>query len=79
MTDTAEADAVADAYKAFARVHTDAINVLTGKAGLVGQIFGRTIAAIVRVDENVIDVSAVAFMGYQIVTDHLCPMTANKL
>lgn len=79
VTDTAEADAVANAYKEFADMHKAALDVLAGKAGIIGQVLGGPVAAILRLDEGVIDVSAVAFMGCQLVTDHLCSMTANNL
>jgi hypothetical protein len=55
----AEADAISAAYRDFVRVHQTLMNILIGKAGLFSTVpfVGQPMAAILRQDEGVTDVS----------------------
>jgi hypothetical protein len=57
----AEADAIFAAYRDFVRVHQALLNILTGKAGLFSTVpfIGQPLAAVLRQDEGVLDVSHV--------------------
>ncbi|ERF70310.1 hypothetical protein EPUS_06351 [Endocarpon pusillum Z07020] len=60
VDDANEAQAIADAFRDFVRVHQVLLNILIGKAGLFQTVpfIGAPIAAVLRQVENIVDTIA---------------------
>lgn len=74
ITTTTDADAILNAFLEFVSVHQVLLNILIGKAGLFNTVpfIGQPIAAVLRQDESVVDVS----VPYLVLQSLLFPIQA---